>query len=82
MGYALLADRAVTVTELKRSPTSALDSGRGRPVAIMNHNQPTHYAVTAQLWEKIRERLDDAELNAMCNARAGERRIPVSLDEL
>lgn len=78
----LLADVAVTISELKKSPTAALGAGHGRPVAILNHNVPTHYAVSAAVWEQIVEALDDAELHRICDARAGEPRIAVSLDDL
>ena len=78
----LLADVAVTISELKRAPTAALDAGRGRPVAIMNHNTPTHYAVTAAVWERILDLIDDAELNRICDERASEERIKISLDDL
>lgn len=66
----LLADVGVAISELKRSPSAALDAGHGRPVAILNHNTPTHYAVTA------------AVLNRICDERAGEERIAVPLDDL
>ena len=78
----LLANVAVTISELKRAPTAALDAGRGRPVAIMNHNTPTHYAVTAAVWERIVDILDDADLNRICDERISEERIKMTLDEL
>ena len=50
MPAALLADVAVSISELKKSPSAALDAGRGRPVAILNHNTPTYYAIPAALY--------------------------------
>ncbi|MBN8899634.1 MAG: hypothetical protein BGO51_03050 [Rhodospirillales bacterium 69-11] len=82
MPTALLADVAVSISELKRHPTAALDAGRGHPVAILNHNTPTHYAVPADVWARILEALDDEQLNAICDARADEPSVEVSLDEL
>src|SRR5688572_10949277 len=85
MPTALLAPVGVTISELKKSPSAALGAGRGRPVAILNHNTPTHYAVPAAAWEAIVEVLDDAELNRICDERlAAERHLAedVDLDEL
>jgi hypothetical protein len=37
----LLADVGITISELKRSPSAALDAGHGRPVAILTqHDDP------------------------------------------
>jgi antitoxin StbD len=82
MPAALLADVAVSISELKKSPSAALDAGRGRPVAILNHNTPTYYAVPAALYERMLEAIDDATLNRLCDERAEEPRIPVMLDDL
>lgn len=82
MPAALLADVAVSISELKKSPSAALDAGRGRPVAILNHNTPTYYAVPAALYERMLEAIDDATLNRLCDERAEEPRIPVTLDDL
>ena len=78
----LLAKVAVSISELKRSPSAALEAGGGHPVAILNHNTPTHYAVPAAVYERMLELIDDATLNRICEERAGEARIPVRLDDL
>ena len=82
MPAALLADVAVSISELKKSPSAALEAGRGRPVAILNHNTPTYYAVPAALYERMLEAIDDATLNRLCDERAEEPRISVTLDDL
>ncbi|WP_238349875.1 hypothetical protein [Pseudomonas sp. BW16M2] len=38
--------------------------------------------VTAELYEAMMERLEDIELVALVKARAGEKGIPVELDDL
>jgi antitoxin StbD len=82
MPTALLADVAISISELKRHPTAALDAGHGHPVAILNHNTPTHYAVPASAWEGILDALEDVELNRICDERAGQRSVKVALDDL
>jgi len=84
MPSALLARVAVTISELKKSPTAALEAGSGCPVAILNHNIPTHYAVSAAVWERILDALDEAELSRICDERLadGEEPVTLTLDDL
>ena len=84
MPATLLASVGVTISELKKSPSAALRAGNGRPVAILNHNVPTHYAVPADVWEMLLEQIDEIELNRLCDERlaSGEAPVRMTLDEL
>lgn len=82
MPHAILADTAASISELKRDPMGTVAAGEGGAVAILNRNQPAFYCVPADVYEQMMEQLEDAELNAICDARADEVPIPVSLDEL
>ena len=82
MAHTLLAETAASISELKRNPMGTVAAGEGFPVAILNHNQPAFYCVPAKAFEAMMERLEDAELNAIADARAGEEGVPVSLDDL
>jgi antitoxin StbD len=57
-------------------------AGEGMPVAILNRNAPAFYCVPAKAYEALMERLEDLELNAIANARAGQKVVKVALDEL
>jgi antitoxin StbD len=57
-------------------------AGEGFPVAILNRNEPAFYCVPAKAYEAMLERLEDLELNAIADARAGQAIHKVSLDEL
>ena len=57
-------------------------AGEGFPVAILNRNEPAFYCVPARAFEAMMDRLEDIELNAVADARSGEKRIRVTLDEL
>ncbi len=80
----VLSPYSASVSELKRNPSSILEQSGGEPVAILNHNRPTAYLIPAALYENILERLEDAELMAIVEARKGEksRAKKVSLNEL
>lgn len=56
--------------------------GRGGPVAILNRNEPAFYCIPAKAYEALMDKLEDLELNAMADARAGQKEIAVTLDEL
>ncbi|WIX01169.1 type II toxin-antitoxin system prevent-host-death family antitoxin [Pseudomonas sp. AR5] len=78
----ILADVAVSVSELKKNPSGILAGAGGMPVAVLNHNRVMGYLVPAELYEQLMERLDDLELVEVVNARSGEEPIPVRLDGL
>ena len=59
-----------------------VQAGDGGPVAILNRNEPAFYCVPAAAFEALMERLEDLELNALADARAGQAEVAVSLDEL
>jgi len=39
------ARATVSISELKKNPTSIITHAHGEPVAILNHNRPTAYLV-------------------------------------
>lgn len=78
----VLADVAVSVSELKKNPSGVMSDAGGMPVAVLNHNRVMGYMVPADLYEQMIERLDDLDLIEVVKARSGEQGIPVSLDDL
>lgn len=78
----ILADVAVSVSELKKNPSGVLAGAGGMPVAVLNHNRVMGYMVPAELYEQMMERLDDLELVEIVKARSGEEPIPARLDKL
>jgi antitoxin StbD len=82
MTHLILAEVTASVSELKKNPMRTVAAGEGFPVAILNHNEPAFYCVPSKAFEAMLDRLEDIELNALADARAGEKRIPVKLDEL
>ncbi|MCO7579985.1 type II toxin-antitoxin system prevent-host-death family antitoxin [Pseudomonas protegens] len=78
----ILADKAVSVSELKKNPSAVLNGAQGGPVAVLNHNRVMGYMVPAEVFEALMERLDDLELAEIVRARSHETPVPVSLDDL
>ena len=82
MTHQILSETAASISELKRNPMGTVAAGDGFPVAILNRNEPAFYCVPAGAYEALIDRLEDMELNAIADARAGEPVIKVTLDEL
>ena len=82
MSHQILAETTASVSELKKNPMGTVAAGEGSPVAILNRNAPAFYCVPAKAYEALMDKLEDMELNAIANARSGQRVIKVELDEL
>lgn len=82
MAHQILSETAASISELKRNPMGTVAAGDGFPVAILNRNEPAFYCVPAKAFEAMIERLEDIELNALADARAGEKHVKIKLDEL
>lgn len=82
MAHSILASTAASISELKRNPMGTVAAGEGLPVAILNRNEPAFYCVPAKAFEALMERLEDIELNAIADARIGQPRVKLKLDDL
>jgi len=76
------ARASVSISDLKKNPSSVIDQASGEAVAILNHNRPTAYLVPAAAYEAILERLDDLDLAKIVRKRHSEATVSVTLDEL
>lgn len=82
MAHAIHATVTASVTEFKRNPMGTLAAGNGAAVAILNRNEPAFYCVPADEYAAMLNLIEDAELNALADARADSPEISVSLDDL
>jgi antitoxin StbD len=82
MAHSIYASVTASVTELKRNPMGTMAAGNGGAVAILNRNEPAFYCVPAEEYEAMLNLIEDAELNAIADARMNSPEIAVSLDDL
>ncbi|KXW55891.1 type II toxin-antitoxin system Phd/YefM family antitoxin [Ferrovum sp. PN-J185] len=82
MAHTILSTISASVTELKKNPMDTVAAGEGFPVAILNRNEPVFYCIPAKAYEELMEHLEDLELNAIANARRGQKTIRVNMDDL
>ncbi len=82
MTFAVLADVAASVTDLKKDPMGTLREGKGETVVILNRNAPAFYAVPPDRYEAMMDLIDDAQLAELVRQRRGEPTVKVDIDEL
>lgn len=78
----ILSDASISITELKRNPSAAIEAAADEAVAVLVHNRPSAYLVPAATYARLLERLEDLELAELVRARAKERKVKVTLDDL
>ena len=80
--HPILADISAGISELKKNPMAVIAQGEGAPVAILNRNEPVFYAVPAEAYEALMDKLEDVELAAIVRARIDQPEIEIELDDL
>lgn len=78
----VLASITVSVTELKRNFANVLKEMENTPVAILNHNRPAAYLLSADYYEQLISRMEDLEDAKLVRERAGGPFVEVALNEL
>ena len=82
MPHSLYAGTTASITDLKKNPMGTVAAGDGAAVAILNRNQPAFYCVPAAEYAEMMDRLEDADLNALADARANGPFVAVELGDL
>jgi antitoxin StbD len=78
----IFADKTVSVTELKRNLASVIQEAGNDAVAILNHNKPEAYLLSAPHYERLLERLEDLEDAELIKKRGDGPFVKVRIDEL
>jgi len=78
----IIANMTVSVTELKRNFAGVLKQADDCPVAVLNHNRPEAYLLSAAHYERLMAYLEDLEDAKLVRERADGPFVEVGLDEL
>ena len=78
----LLANRSVSITELKRSPSAIIEQAGDEAVAVLNHNRPAAYLVPAALYMRQMAALDTATLREAIATSRRDQQPPISAEEM
>ncbi|WP_341794677.1 type II toxin-antitoxin system Phd/YefM family antitoxin [Rickettsia endosymbiont of Rhinocyllus conicus] len=82
MSHIICSDVVASVSELKSNPMGTVQSTGGKPLAILNRNQPVFYCVPADLYEVMMEMIDDIELGKIIEERKNDKEISVNINDL
>jgi len=78
----VLASVTVSVTELKRNFSNILKEMENTPVAVLNHNRPEAYLLSADYYEQLISHIEDLEDAKLVRERTGGPFVEITLDEL
>lgn len=78
----ILANSSVSVTELKRNFAAVLEQADHNPVAVLNHNRPEAYLLSAAYYESLLNALEDLQDAKLVRERSEGPFVEVSLDDL
>jgi antitoxin StbD len=82
--HSIRAHKVVSVTDLKKNPAQVVDDAGDQPVAVLSHYKPSFYLLAQKVFERLLERLDDAEMIKLARTRLKEvdRAITVDIDKI
>jgi antitoxin StbD len=78
----IYARTTVSMTDLRRNPSGILDDAGDLPIAVLNHNKPTAYLLSAKAYETLLDRLEDAELTKVVKERQRGKTVKVKIEDL
>jgi antitoxin StbD len=79
---AILANRSVSVTELKRSFSEIINQADDGAIAVLNHNKPEAYLLPARMFERLMAHLEDLEDAKLVQERANGPFVEINLSDL
>jgi antitoxin StbD len=82
--HLIRANKVVSVTDLKKNPAQVVNDAGDQPVAVLSHNKPAFYLLAPDVFERLLERLDDADLIKLARTRMKEvaRAVTVDIDRI
>jgi antitoxin StbD len=78
----IYARNTVSMTDLRRNPSEVIEVANLAPVAVLNHNKPAAYLISAAAYEDMLEQLEDAVLTKIVKARQGGKSVKVNIEDL
>lgn len=79
---AIFAKSTISISDLRKNISSIIQDAGDSPVAVLNHNRPAAYILSAKAYEALLERLDDAYLMELAKKRVSGKRVKVKLSDL
>ncbi len=78
----ILASRSVSITELKRSPSAIIEQAGEYAVAVLNHNRPAAYLLSASAYDRLLEKIEASSIREAISASRNDPRTSISDDQM
>jgi len=78
----IYAETTVSMTDLRRDPKTVMEIVNDLPIAVLNHNKPAAYLLSAKAYEALLEKIDNIELIEVVKQRRGGKTVKVALEDL
>ena len=78
----IYARTTVSMTDLRRNPSGILEDAGDSPVAVLNHNKPAAYLLSAKAYEALLDKLEDFELTKIVKERQGRETVKATREDL
>jgi antitoxin StbD len=78
------AEKTASISEFKKNPQALIDAAEGESIALLNRNKTSAYIVPPEIYERLLEIAEDAELGRIFEKRKHEMgdAIEVGIDGL
>jgi antitoxin StbD len=78
----IFSDLSVSIGELKRNFSGVIKQADDEAVAILNHNRPEAYLLSAKHYEQLLSYMEDLEDEKLVRERANGVFVEVNIDDL
>jgi antitoxin StbD len=78
----IFAKSTISISDLRKNISSIIQDAGDSPLAVLNHNKPAAYILSAKAYEALMEKLDDAHLVEIAKKRLDGKRVKVKLSDL
>lgn len=80
----LLSNCSASISALRKNPIALINEAKGSPIAILNHNRPVAYLISAETYERLMDKLENSEFAQFMYDRAHEKNqaIEINIDDL
>jgi len=69
----------VSIAELKRNPRAVIRISENLPIAILNHNKPEFYLLSAKIYDALLDMIDHASPIKTIKTRRGSKTIKIKI---
>jgi antitoxin StbD len=76
------SQRVVSISDLKKNPSSVITAAQNGPVAVLNHNRVTAYILKPEVYEYMLDCLEDLEDIGTVLERQNDPAIEVDINDL